>query len=336
MENKEIGISSRGKGVVRVFACGGAGTNIGMQLEKHRGSKETGFAELDIVYLDTSKSNLRSSIKPEHCYIIDGLDGSGKIRAENHPEISERIKAILQKFKPGDLNVVISSGGGGSGSVFGPLLTKELLKNEVPVVTLMVGSTDTLLDCKNTLKTIKSYESIAKTSKAPVVMRYIQNSEDMPRKEADAYMLNTIIALAVLYSRENREVDSRDLHNWLQFHRVTTFPIQLASLTLCPEEKDLQDIGNIISVATLVKDGMTTALSEMPEYQCCGFLPEDIDEGVDTRMPMHYVVSDGIIPAAAKHLEKIIEELKASQEARGKSQSVISNSDIIEEDGLVL
>lgn len=324
------------KGRVMVWGCGGCGTNIAQQLEKHRGANEVGFASLDIAYLDTSMANIDSRIKPEYCYIIDGLDGSGKVRAENHAEISDKIKAILQKFKPGDLNIIVSSGSGGSGNIFGTLIAKELLKNEIPVVALTVGSTDTLLDCSNTLKTIKSYESIAKTSKAPIVMRYVQNSETMPRKEADAYLINTIIALAVLYSRENRELDTRDLHNWLQFHKVTSFPVQLATLSTCASTDELGDIGNVISVATIVKDGMPTTLKNMPEYQCCGFLPDAMDEGVDARMPMHFVVSDGIIGNVAKQLEKIIAELKAAQEARGRQHTIVNNTDTIEDDGLIL
>ena len=116
MDSKDITATRKGK--VMVWACGGCGTNIGMQLEKHRGVSEEGFAELDIAYLDTSRANMRDIVRSENCFILDGLDGSGKVRAENHGEISDKIKAILQKFKPGDLNVVVSSASGGKQIAF--------------------------------------------------------------------------------------------------------------------------------------------------------------------------------------------------------------------------
>jgi len=324
------------KGRVTVFAAGGCGVNIGLMLEKHRGVKEPAFAEIDIVYVDTSHSNMRPNIDPAHCYLLDGLDGSGKVRSENHNVISDRVRAILQQFKPADLNVVLSSAGGGSGSVIGPLLVRELITSEIPTIVLAIGSADTRLDCENTLKTIKSYESIAKMSKAPVVMMYVQNSNTTSREEADVVMVNAIMSLCVLYSRENREIDSRDLFNWLRFDRVTTYPVQLASLSIVLNQNDIKDVGNVISVATLVKDGMHTALPSMPEYQCSGFLPEVIEDSVANKAPLHFVVSDGIIGEVGKHLQKILTELQHAQDARIRVTGVLTPSDKPIETGLIL
>ena len=94
------------KGRVMLYSCGGAGLNIGQMFEKHRGASDIACAEVEVVYIDTSKSNLRDTIGAKHCYILDGLDGSGKIRAENHVEIGDRILDILQRFQPADLNIV--------------------------------------------------------------------------------------------------------------------------------------------------------------------------------------------------------------------------------------
>lgn len=101
------------KGKVRLFCCGGGGINIGLRLEKYRGHQEAGFAQLETVYIDTSRSNLNRSVDQDNCYLIEGLDGSGKIRAENHQEISQRIRDILQTHKPGDVCIVLSTAAGG-------------------------------------------------------------------------------------------------------------------------------------------------------------------------------------------------------------------------------
>lgn len=324
------------KGKVQIFACGGCGLNIGGMLEQHRGVDEPAFAELDIAFIDTSRSNLKAHINQDHCYFIDGLDGSGKVRSENHLEIQNHIRAILQEFKPGDLNIVVSSAAGGSGSVLAPLITKELLANNAPVVVMTVGSAETRLDTENTLKTLKSFASIAEMTDAPVVMKYVQNSAEMTRKEADKHIFDAIMALAVLYSRQNHELDSKDLFNWLRFNRVTTFPVQLASLYITESDEVLKQVGNVISVATIAKEGMSTTLPQMSEYQCVGFLPENASEAVSNRMPLHYVISDGIIPDVAKELQGILSKMESAQAARGRRTNIISDKDKADGSGLVL
>jgi len=192
------------------------------------------------------------------------------------------------------------------------------------------------LDCENSLKTIKSYESIAKMCKAPVVMLYVQNSNTTTREEADQLLVSSVLSLCALYSRENREMDSRDLFNWLRFDKVTTYPVQLASLTVLCNQDTPKDIGNVISVATLVKEGMSTTMQSMPEYQCSGFLPSDAYNKVLEKTPMHFVVSDGIVPEIGKHLQHILTELQHAQDARLKVTGVLTANDKAVGSGLIL
>lgn len=327
---------SKVKGIVKIYCAGGAGVNIGSMLEKHRGQDEVAFGEIDIVYIDTSVSNMRKHIDQDHCYMIDGLDGSGKLRSENHVEINNHIRAILLQFKPADLNIVLHSASGGSGSVIGPLLTRELLASGAPTIVLAVGSADTKLDAENTLKTIKSYESISKMVEAPVVMNYVQNSQTTSRTEADNIMFNTVMALTVLFSRHNVELDSKDLFNWLRFNRVTTFPVQLASLSIIESRAGIKEVGNIISVATIATEGTPTAMSEMPEYQCVGFLPEHAPEPVTNKSPLHFVISDGILPEVGKHLNKILADLESAQNARMRKTGLLTGSEKTQDSGLIL
>lgn len=323
------------KGKVRLYCCGGAGTNIGSMLELHRNTKETGFAEVEITYIDTSRSNMKEEINSANCFILEGLDGSGKIRAENYEPISESIKAILHKFKPADLNIVISSGSGGSGSVIGPLITSELLANGAPVISMLVGSSDTRLDINNTLKTIKSYEAIAIKRNAPVVAYYAQNSGDTPRATVDKEIKSTIVSLCMLFSRQNRELDTKDLFNWLHFDRTTTYPVQLASLSITTDT-DALDIGNLISVATLAKDGDNTTIADLPEYQCVGYLPEGINNNASASSPLHFITSDGLFSSIASGLNNVLKELERAQEARPKRAGILSGNDKETDTGMVL
>lgn len=221
--------------------------------------------------------------------------------------------------------------------MFSPLIVKELLKNEHPVIAVLIGSTETVMDCKNTLDTIKSYENFATELGMPIVILYFQNTKDQPRDTVDSLVRNMIVSMCVLYSRQNKEMDSKDLFNWLRYDKVTSFKTPLATLTIARATDTFGDIGNIISLATLVNHGEATAIEPMPEYQCRGFLPNDISENVTDKTPIHYLVSDGIIGDVGKELKKIIADTNKQKEARLKVENICSNADHIDDEtGLVL
>lgn len=102
------------RGQLRLYGCGGAGTNCASYFDKAdvELSGSVG-AEIHAVYVDTSRSNIKASINPEHVCVLDNVDGSGKIRSENANLIAENVRQILLKHKPMDLNVVVFSAAGG-------------------------------------------------------------------------------------------------------------------------------------------------------------------------------------------------------------------------------
>lgn len=332
------------KGRTRVYACGGAAINIIAKLGSLSINAEL-LSDFEVALIDTSRSNLQAHSKGAECYLLEGLDGSGKVRSENHGAISERIKEILQKHKAGDLNIVLSSGAGGSGSVIGPLLASELLARSIPVIVLMVGSTASTKEAENTLKTLMSYESIAKLRQAPVVMNYLQNSPELPRGEVDKQMLSTITYLGLLYSRRNRELDTKDLHNWLRYTApITSFEPHLSSLSVLwhtegdPQLKiDLSKLGNIISVATLVSENMSTDLPVTPEYQASGILPAGKDTAAQLAgKVLNYIIADGLVPQFVKGLNDFLAAQKQIIESRPPTVGILSRDTVSGADGLVL
>ena len=323
------------KGKIRVYACGGAGINIAKSLENFRGVDEVGFAHLDSVYVDTSRSNLNDAIEP-HCYLLDGLDGSGKIRKENYQQISAHTRDILQKYAPLDLNIVISSGSGGSGSVIGPSIVSELLDRDLPTVVILIGATDTRLEIDNTLKTIKSYDAISKLRDKPVVVAYHENSKETPRSTVDAVIVRLITGFMTVYSRENRELDSRDLFNFLRFERVTTFPTQLASVALHVSEFPADISEAVISVATLCVDGQDSGFDFTPDYQCVGFLPEGAPKASRDITPINLVVTANLFASVVKKLNGRLDELTQQQRARVSAGPIVSDKDQATDSGLVL
>lgn len=324
------------KGRVRLYACGGAGVNIGKQFEKFRGNDEVGMAHIDISYIDTSRSNLDSTIPDEAAYLLKDLDGSGKVRKENYHEITAHTRDILQRHPEQDVNVVISSAAGGSGSVIAPSLVSELLERDVPTLVVLIGSTDTRLEIDNTLKTIKSYEAISKLRNKPVVVKYLQNSKLTPRQQVDTEVLQFITAVLAVWSRENSELDSKDLFNFLNFQRVTTFPAQLTAINNYIECFPEEHPGEVVSVVTLCRPGDDSSLPITPDYQAVGFLPGGVADRMLSAAPFNLVITTDLLASAAKVLNARLNELEQAQRARLASASVLTDKDSATDTGLIL
>lgn len=289
---------------ISIYGCGGCGVNLAANFLKHTGKKEAGFADIQTFFLDTSGSNLLSKEPEDHVYIIEGLDGSGKKRDSNYRIISERSNEMLHRFKPGDINVVIHSASGGSGSVIGPTLVSELLDRNVPTVVIMVGTSDSRIETDNTIKTLKSYEVISQKREMPVIAVYYENSSTSPRGEVDQRIKTTIILLAAIFSGENRELDSADLNNFLAYQKVTSFKPKLSYLDFFSKQIELQRDQTVVSLVTLTDDQTTSAVEIPVEYQAVGFLNEDAKKNIDVKMPIHVAIISGFFHDVIDRLSK--------------------------------
>lgn len=296
-----------------LYGCGGAGINLVANFLKHNGKKEAGFADIQTFFLDTSSSNLISKEPEDHVYIIDGVDGSGKKRDSNYRIIAERSNEMLHRFKPGDINIVIHSASGGSGSVIGPTLVSELLDRDVPTIIIMVGSSDSRIETHNTVNTLKSYEVISQKRETPVIAVYYENSPDSPRGEVDQRIKTTIILLAAIFSGDNRELDSADLHNFLAYQKVTSFKPKLSYLDFFSKQIELQRDQTVVSLVTLTDENTTSAVDIPVEYQAVGFINDHAKTSVDVALPIHVAIISGFFHDVIERLSK---RLNTFDEAR--------------------
>ena len=326
------------RNTVRIYACGGCGVNIGSRLEKYRNASDPTLAAIDVSYIDTSRSNLKHlQVADDSTYLFPVIDGSGGIRKENAKEVSVKIADILDQYEPHALNIVIHSASGGSGSVIGPSLVSSLLEAKKAVVVLMVGESSTRLDAQNTLNTLKSYDAIAQMRAAPVVLSYQQNSRDNPRSKVDAEIEGTAVSLAILWSGNNRELDSKDLFNFLNFHIPTTFEPQVAHLTLIQPGIELSDkVGQVISVATLAQIDQDTSLDPAPEVQYRGFLADGAPERIADTLPTHFFVTDGIFDEVNALLKSTLKQHEVQQQSRTHKEGFLTDADQPTHSGLIL
>jgi hypothetical protein len=319
-------------GTLRLYGAGGAGTNIIGSWHSMDGNADVGTAKCHIAYADTSRSNLPAEVDDSKVFLLADKDGSGGVRRENHTDIGRNVPGLLQKHPPGDLNVVCFSAAGGSGSVFGPLIIKELIKAKAPVVAIVIGSEESAIRRANTLNTLKSLDNIARKSGVPVVIAYFHNSPETKRSEVDIKCRYVLATLAVLASRQNRELDMADLANWLEFTKVTAVEAQLSLLHVYSKAEDVDSASSPISIASLLKDGDQQSYSIMPEYSTAGFPREKIANFEQ----LHFVITVDGIRTIDKMLNEKLGDAHKQVSARVKHDSIVKHTDLVTEDDLVL
>lgn len=320
------------QGEMRIYGCGGTGVNIASYFERAAGDAETGHAITHLTYVDTSKSNLNNSLKDEHIFILDGIDGSGKVRRENHEEIAKNVKALLQTHKPADLNIVVFSASGGSGSVFGPLIVKELLERKLPVVSLVIGSEESEITTQNTINTLKSLDAIAAKTQMPVVICYEHNDRDTKRSDVDVAVRSVIGSLSVLTSRQNSELDTRDVTNWVQFNRSTSVGPRLALFDVFNSNEAAEKVQHPIAIASLYKTPDETPIAIAPEYSAVGY-PRQLPEKFEL---LHFVIGLEGVPVITKKLQNRLAELEQARKSRVEHDRLVTDGDKVTDDGLIL
>jgi hypothetical protein len=303
------------KGRVMIYACGGAGVNIGQStLMKYVGQAGESFANVSMGFIDTSYSNFKADTPRSSCYVIENTDGSGGLRSANYPEIQRRTKDILQRLRPLDFNIVISSGGGGSGSVIAPCIVEELLHRKLPTIVILVGGCDTYKRADNTLKTLQSYELIARNTGIPVCLCYQENSDVTPIKTVNQSISSFVSVLTAVFSRRNRGLDLADVTNWLNFPLVTTHGPQLAAVDFCMSN-NIENVDKIINILTLAEDGSFESLPFMSENHYIGYM-DKAPVTMAATLPIHCVIRTGAFKEVASRLKSMVEELKEQQNAR--------------------
>lgn len=320
---------------VNLYCCGGTGINIGKHFEQFRDKPVTGFANLIPCYVDTSRSNSRDMAE-QHVYHLEGLDGNGKLRSQNTQAITESVLSILNQFKPTEFNIVLHSAGGGSGSTIGPTIVSELLSRDVAVFVVMVGSTESVIELNNTIKTIKTYEAVSRVRKKPVAVSYYENAQGLSsRNTVNQDVRSFITLMSLLLSKQNEEMDTADIKNWLNYHLVTSYQPKLTLLTVDTSEfAGMKDV-EATAVATISSGNMDTSYDSMVEYHTVGFVQESIFKDINRTKAIHLSMLYNAWDKIHANLKTAMDEVTAKQAARVSRSNILSKDDEVTDNGLV-
>lgn len=320
-------------GKLSVYFCGGTGVNLAERFNTVSAKfSRKNMAEITDYVIDTSNSNMQTHV-PSNVYKYKDKDGFGKARAEDPAAVKKKVPEILASFAPEEFNIVVFGMSGGSGSVIGPFLAREILAQGKNVILLGVVSTDTITEIQNTNDTLGNLETIATSLNTPTVLHYYVNPENGNQAEVDEAVVLDILKLGMLFSRRNARLDQADLRNWLVYtrNREVQAPAKLTSLiTMTSDTKAaaalIEDGVIPITVATVAPANSSTRPPFPVVYQATGFIPDGTAPEFNTAV--HFAIVDGQIAALHARLDAELKRLKATASSVSFAKSIpVNNKD---------
>jgi len=267
------------EGEIVVIGCGGCGITIAGNLRDPLEELGDGFSNIRVEYIDSSLSNIKNfSHDDENFHLIKATGvskeilGSGGERKENSSDIVESVKEFIdkKKFNVSKIStyyVVIASASGGTGSVISPMVVKNLLERDLPVIAVLVGDSSNGLSTINTLNTIASFNAIAKATKKPLSIIYNDNAKGIGEnsieklESIDREIFKNISVLSMFLSGQNTSLDQKDMAAFIDQSVYKTIGIKpgLYGLNVFPKEVNLPDhltptVGRTITVKDVASD----------------------------------------------------------------------------------
>jgi hypothetical protein len=341
-----------------IHACGGAGINVADKVFSMVADLGEGFAEVKINYIDTSKANY-DKIEPVGDFwqvktktkTTAELDGTGSERAKNSKIISENVREYLDHHNTfnivtGEFHCVVFSTAGGSGSVIGPVMLKELLSRDIPVFGIVIGDSSNGLSAMNTLNTLASLDSIAnKVTKKPLGIIYENNhtrigetNHGAAEKEVNNILFNTLSAVAMFLSGENEAIDNQDMVGLIDQSHYSRIKVEpgIYTMTIHAGEVKLPKESIPTVARSLTKEGTPYDIDVTLLHHKRGFVTAENALSIyGEQFPIHIVMAANAmvsemdaLNASAENYNNIMKNIKTKQ----LESSINTDED---EDGMV-
>lgn len=310
---------------IRIYYAGGFGMNIGSMAS---------FPGVESCYIDSSRSNQNENVDQENVLFVKGIKdvgGSGGHRANNYRFIAEALPGFLDRFPPADLNIVVFSKAGGTGSVAGPLIMGALLKDRHPAVAVTIGDKSSKKYLENTINTMKSLEGQSASSGLPFVMSHHDNT-NRPRGEVDQDVLYSIEALVELGSQKNADLDVMDVTNFFQYSTVVNAPAQLMGLTIYDNRQLAAKCIEPVAIASLYTSRDDYRGFGDAKYTTYGFAPHEVLESKE----LHYVINQNSVEVLFNELNDAETELMRKYSSQKQRRSFVDPDDNMDDSGMVL
>lgn len=292
---------------VAIYGCGGAGINLLAELME---SNRTNLADFSPAFIDSSDSMSRAPA--EHFYRLQNVDGAGKIRKDIANPVDRELPSILMNHPLADLNLIIFSMGGGTGSVVGPKIAAQAFQEGKAVIFFAVGSHENATTTKNNLATMRTLNGIANANDVVSVAFFDSNGNSPRSQSVDRSMVLGLQAVLDLYSGRHESLDSSDVENWVKVRQTVGIAPQLVLLDIKTNRAAVAEIPAPISVGALHAKGEDMSASIAADYGFDGYRRDENDQS------LYYVIYSTGLNEMVDELTQIDKRYVTERAAREK------------------
>lgn len=307
---------------VRFYAAGGTGIDLLRSYREAARIDRVGvYADEQETYIDTSNSNLHG-VSMDNVYRLKNIEGGGKDREKVKAAFIPVVPDLLLKHPPADLNVILASLSGGTGSAIAPILAGHLLKAGQAVVLVVMADHTSSKSELNVINTMTDLESVSKQLQKAVVLHYTQNDPEKSLLQNDTEPMFVMGALSILGSGKNNRLDLSDVNNFVNFPAVTHHTPGLAQLHVTVKSEDLAQHETIASFAALLRSEDQALPRVQVDYDTVGYLPM-VPKGYDC--DFFFAVTPG--------MSTIIDDLKQGKHNLTLKRKAVEAKSSLLEDG---
>lgn len=306
---------------LRIYAAGGCGIKLAHTQIKV--PNKPGYAKPAIAVFDSSKSDLEEDISNhEISHVFLNEDGLGKNRSLAAKVIRPHIPSFIGNNPPGQVNLVIFGLAGGTGSVGGPMIMKELLQAGENVIALIVGNATNHREATNTLSTINDLNKMAAALGKAVPIMYFENRSEESNHHinvgnvsaVDALVGRSVHALSLLLSGEHIGIDSKDITNFLNYNNTTSLSPKMVEVCFTANFEDLEGYKDCVYSAAMVAENPDVTIPTLNHsYEVRGRYNKAVMEAAgDSVQSVLFITTPVTIPEVVKRLKSDIVVFKES------------------------
>jgi hypothetical protein len=144
-------------------------------------------------------------------------------------------------------------------------------------------------------------------------MHYLENSTKTNMATVDSHVQGMIVMLSLLFSGNNRKLDSADLENLLNYPAVSSFPSQIAYCGLTDGAMNNPSVNGakLVSMATLLTEGEHMDSEMNVNYHVHGYMSPSTKSTVTTKTPIHFGIYLGYFTKIVANLKNKLAEMEA-------------------------
>jgi len=314
-----------------VYGIGGAGINVSNSIKSYLESLDENFSNFIFETIDTTIKTVQSYPelldnfwKIESTRVsadqLDGLAGERKdkvVAVEIQKSMQRYIDTIKNGTDKNKYHVVIFSGSGGTGSVAGSLLIKEMLLKEFTVLPIIISDSSTYLKANNTINTIVGLNSISKSTKTALPIGYFinnlkSNTTPISENTVNKDIQKMLELLAMFTSGTVKDIDNKDMNNFLIPSRYSTFEVAPGLYRLSAKIKKVDD-KNTILIRTVLSPSVKDVNISVPLLDNKTGIVNDghINHIGDDIFPIFLTIEKGTINKTVESLQTVLKELES-------------------------